>query len=141
MEIIEKYFTPNKYSRPQLKLHSVQKIVVHWISQPSTALNNIKYYSGIATRYGGFQAVIDHDGIIYRTLPYDEKTYGCGTTNYDDYTKLGKELKDTYGSPNNVTHNIELCHPDYTGKPTDETYNALIEYVAFLCDKFNLEST
>lgn len=139
MNIIRKYLTPNKYARPEIKLDSIQKIVVHWISQPSTALNNIKYYSGIATRYGGFQAIIDHDGTIYEAMPYDEKTYGCGTLDYNNYTVLGKYLKDTYGSPNNVTFNIELCHPDLTGKPTDKTYEALLEYLVYLCTEFELD--
>ncbi len=43
-----------------------------------------------------------------------------------------------YGLPNYATYNIEFCHPDYSGKPSDATYEALIEYVTYLLDEFNL---
>jgi len=143
MNIIEQFIIPNKYTRPQIQLTSVQKIVIHWISQTSSAQNNIIYCSTMPTnpnpRYCGFQSVIDKDGTIYKTMPFGEKTYGCGTADYNNYTKLGKQLYDDFGSPNNVTFNIELCHPDMTGKPTVETYKGIVEYVAYLCNVFTLD--
>ena len=34
---------------------------------------------------------------------------------------------------------IECCHPDETGKFTDETYASLVQLTAFLCVKYGLD--
>ena len=41
-------------------------------------------------------------------------------------------------SRNIDTVSIECCHPDETGKFTDETYRSLVQLTAWLCVKFNL---
>ena len=45
MTITEMFLTPNKYSRPQIKLEKVTKIAVHYVGNPrSTAKNNRDYF-------------------------------------------------------------------------------------------------
>ena len=41
-------------------------------------------------------------------------------------------------SRNQDSVSIECCHPDETGKFNRETYESLVELVAFLCGKFDL---
>ena len=41
-------------------------------------------------------------------------------------------------SRNIDTVSIECCHPDDTGKFTDETYVSLVQLTAWLCVKFDL---
>ena len=48
-------------------------------------------------------------------------------------------IKESLGSyPNNSTIGLELCHPDWTGRFTKETYGAAVELTATLIKQFNL---
>ena len=48
MQITEKLLTPNKYSRPQIKLAKVTKIAVHYVGNPgTTAINNRNYFESL----------------------------------------------------------------------------------------------
>lgn len=39
---------------------------------------------------------------------------------------------------NSDTVSIEVCHPDETGKFTEETYRSLVQLTSWLCVKFGL---
>ena len=40
---------------------------------------------------------------------------------------------------NNDTVSIETCHPDESGKFTEDTYKSLVQLTAWLCTKFGLD--
>lgn len=123
MKITEMFLTPSKYVRPQIKLAKVTKIAVHYVGNPNTsALANRNYFENCGktgARYVSSHYIIGLDGEIIQCIPLDEWSY-C--TN----------------QANGYSISIECCHPDSTGKFTDETEKSLAELCAFLCRKFGL---
>lgn len=124
MQIKQMLLTPNKYSRPQIKLSKVTAVAVHYVGNPgSTAEGNRNYFeslkSGANGTYASSHYIIGLQGEIVQCTPENEQSY-C--TN----------------QANSYTISIEHCHPDGTGKPTAQTYDSLIELVADLCKRYKL---
>lgn len=123
MKINEMFLTPNKYSRPGIKLEKVEKIAVHYVGNPkSTAKNNRDYFENLKdtrARYVSAHFVIGLDGEIIQCIPLNEWSY-C--TN----------------QANGYSISIECCHPDATGKFNKATEDSLVELCAYLCEKFGL---
>lgn len=116
--------TPNKYSRPQTKIGTIKRIVIHWIGNVgTTAENNAKYFNSLKDGRGTYASshyIIGNDGVIIRCVPENEVAYHAS-------------------SANNYSIGIEVCHPDNTGKYTDAAYKALIELLVDLCNRYKLE--
>lgn len=115
--------TPNDYSRPQIALEEVNGIVVHYTANPgSTAIQNRDYFEGLKdnqTTQASAHFIIGLDGEIVQCIPTAEIAYASNSRNAD-------------------TISIECCHPDETGKFTDETYQALIKLTTYLMGYFDL---
>ena len=125
MKITEMFLTPNKYSRPGIKLEKVEKIAVHYVGNPkSTAKNNRDYFETLKdthARYVSAHFIIGLDGEIIQCIPLNEWSY-C--TN----------------QANGYSISIECCHPDSTGKFNKATEDSLVELCAYLCKKFGLSA-
>lgn len=123
MKITEMLLTPNKYSRPSIKLDRVTKIAVHYVGNPkSTAKNNRDYFENLKNtheRYVSAHFIIGLEGEIIQCIPTDEWSY-C--TN----------------QANGYSISIECCHPDNTGKFHKATEDSLTELCTYLCRKFGL---
>lgn len=124
-DIIEMFLEPNEYSRPQLALKKVNGVVVHYTANPGTnAESNRNYFNNLkdtkATKVSS-HFVIGLDGKIIQCIPLDEVAYASNNRNSD-------------------TISIECCHPDKSGKFTDETYQSLVALTAWLCGTYNLKS-
>ncbi|WP_427340663.1 peptidoglycan recognition protein family protein [Caloranaerobacter sp. DY30410] len=136
--IIENYITPNKHSRPQKPLKNIKGIVIHWVANPkSSAKSNRDYFENRKygkTGYGSAHEIIDLNGDIILCIPDNEIAYHVGSK---IYTKEALERLSSY--PNNCTYGIECCHLDWEGNMTKETYNSLVERLADLCLKYNLD--
>lgn len=117
------FLTPNKYSRPGIKLEKVTKIAVHYVGNPkSTAKSNRDYFENLKDtheRYVSAHFIIGLEGEIIQCIPTDEWSY-C--TN----------------QANGYSISIECCHPDSTGKFNKATEDSLAELCAYLCRKFGL---
>lgn len=126
MIIKDMIITPNKWSRPQTKIGTIKRIVVHYVGNAgSTAENNAKYFEGLKNGRGTYASahyIIGNDGVVIRCVPENEVAYHASKAN--EYS-LG----------------IEVCHPDSTGKYTDLAYKSLIELLADLCSRYKLEPT
>ena len=126
IEIKDMLITPNKWSRPQTKIGTIKNIVVHWIGNAgSTAENNAKYFDSLKDGRGTYASshyIIGNDGVVIRCVPENEVAYHAS-------------------SANNYSIGIEVCHPDNTGEYTDLAYNALIELLVDLCERYKLEPT
>lgn len=122
-KITEMFLTPNKYSRPQIKLEKVKKIAVHYVGNPNTsALANRNYFENCGktgTRYVSSHYIIGLSGEIIQCIPLNEWSY-C--TN----------------QANGYSISIECCHPDATGKFTAATEKSLAELCAWLVEKYGL---
>lgn len=64
--------------------------------------------------------IVGLDGEIVQCLPLYEKSAATNQRNID-------------------TISIEVCHPDETGKFSEETYAALIRLAAWLCEELQLD--
>ncbi len=122
--ITEMFLTPNEYSRPQTPLTEVNSIVIHYTANPGTgAESNRNYFENLRiskTTSASSHFVIGLEGEIIQCMPLDEVSFASNDRNND-------------------TISIECCHPDATGKFSDETYRALTALVAWLCCEYNLD--
>lgn len=115
--------TPNEYSRPQIGLEKVNDIVVHYVDEPgSTAQQNRDYFESLKDGSGrsvSSHFVISLDGSVIQCVPLGEVAYASNHRNSD-------------------TISIECCHPDDTGKFTDDTYESCVNLAAWLCYAFEI---
>ena len=122
MKITDALLTPNKYSRPQIQLKSVKKVVLHYVGNPNTsAMANRNYFENQKNggRYVSSHYIVGLDGEILRCVPENEVAYCSNQAN-------------TYSI------SIECCHPDATGKFTEETTDSAAELCAYLLKKYGL---
>ncbi|MCI7468513.1 MAG: peptidoglycan recognition family protein [Lachnospiraceae bacterium] len=115
--------TPNKYSRPEIKLEKVKGIVVHYTANPgSTAMENRNYFEGLKDSHATHASshfVIGLEGEIVQCIPTKEEAYASNERNSD-------------------TLSIECCHYAEDGKFSDRTYSSLVKLCAYLCHRFGL---
>lgn len=132
MQIKEMLITPNPYSRPQKKIGKVKNIVIHWIGNAgTTAENNAKYFDGLKVGkknsadnyiYASSHYIIGNDGVVVRCVPEGEVAYHASKAN-------------------GYSIGVEICHPDWNGKPTQRAYESLAKLLVELCRKYKLEPT
>ncbi|MDR7856075.1 peptidoglycan recognition family protein [Tissierella sp.] len=139
-EIITSLLSPNIYSRPQSKMLGIKGIGIHWVGNAnSKAINNRNYFENLKNqtatpkRYASSHEVIGLDGEVIICLPKTEVAYHVGAKSYK---ARAKQL--LANSPNRYLYGIEACHPDWSGKFNDKTYNTLINRVADLLIEFDL---
>lgn len=132
MQIKEIFITPNPYSRPQKKIGKIKNIVIHWIGNAgTTAENNAKYFDGLKVGkknstgdyiYASSHYIIGNDGVVVRCVPENEVAYHASDAN-------------------SYSIGVEVCHPDWTGKPTQKAYESLVNLLVELCKRYKLEPT
>ncbi|MBC8579248.1 peptidoglycan recognition protein family protein [Zhenhengia yiwuensis] len=132
MQIKEMFITPNPYSRPQKKIGQIKNIVIHWIGNAgTTAENNAKYFDGLKVGkknstgdyiYASSHYIIGNDGVVVRCLPESEVAYHASKAN-------------------SYSIGMEICHPDWSGKPTEKAYDSLVNLLVELCRRYKLEPT
>ena len=122
MKITDALLTPNRFSRPQIPLKTVKQVVLHYVGNPnSTAMANRSYFENQKNggRYVSSHYIVGLDGEILRCVPENEVAYCSNRAN-------------TYSI------SIECCHPDATGKFTEETTASAAELCAYLLKKYGL---
>lgn len=132
MQIKEMFITPNPYSRPQKKIGQIKNIVIHWIGNAgTTAENNAKYFDGLKVGkknstgeyiYASSHYIIGNDGVVVRCVPESEVAYHASKAN-------------------SYSIGVEICHPDWSGKPTEKAYDSLVNLLVELCRRYKLEPT
>lgn len=122
--IREELLTVNPYSRPGEYLERVNAVVIHYVGNPgSTAEQNRSYFQGLAdsgATSASSNLIVGLDGETLLCVPLNEIAYCSNSRNAD-------------------TISIEFCHPDDTGEPTEETYDALVRLTAWLCELYGLD--
>src|SRR5574344_1607900 len=101
--------TPSEYNRPQTK-----------IIPPSIAWHYLENLRNTHQTYASCHFIVGLKGEILQLIPEDEKSF-C--TNW----------------ANNYTISIECCHPDKTGKFTNETYCSMVWLGAYLMRKYKIK--
>ena len=109
-------------SRRGVYLEGVRDIVIHYVGNPgSTAQQNRDYYANSSSEVSS-HFVIGLNGEIIQCIPLHEKSSASNHRNKD-------------------TISIEVCHPDESGKFTDETYDSLVKLTVWLCEVCGLDSS
>lgn len=123
-ELDVQLLTINPYSRPGIVLDKVKGIVIHYTANPgTTARENRNYFEGLKDSQitkASSHFIIGLDGEIVQCIPSNEIAYASNDRNCD-------------------TIAIECCHPDASGKFTDETYQSLVKLTAWLCCEFQVD--
>ena len=116
--------TPNDWSRPGIKVKSIDKIVVHYLGNPeTTAQENRDYFESLKNlqdTYMSANYVVGMDGEIIQCVPDGEVAWASNRANY-------------------YSISIENCHHDSSGRFTDATYWSDVHLVAYLTEKYDLE--
>ena len=113
----------NEYSRPGIESDGITGIVIHYTANPgSTAQENRDYFEGLKDTHetsASSNFVVGLEGEIIQCVPTWEVAYASNERNKD-------------------TISIECCHPDETGKFTEETYQSMVQLTAWLCRQYSL---
>ena len=109
-------------SRRGVMLEGVRNIVIHYVGNPgTTAQQNRDYYASRSSDVSS-HFVIGLKGEVIQCIPLHEKSSASNHRNKD-------------------TISIEVCHPDESGKFTDETYDSLVKLTVWLCEVCGLDSS
>ncbi len=107
-------------SRRGEALEAVRDIAVHYVANPgSGAMANRNYFnSPDSTTSSHF--VVGLEGEVILCVPLDEKSSATNERNRD-------------------TISIEVCHPDETGRVSQQTSASLIRLLSYLLEEFDLD--
>ena len=109
-------------SRRGVMLEGVRNIVIHYVGNPgTTAQQNRDYYANPSSEVSS-HFVIGLKGEIIQCIPLHEKSSASNHRNKD-------------------TISIEVCHPDESGRFTDETYDSLVKLTVWLCEVCGLDGS
>lgn len=117
--------TINPYSRPGKKIGPIKNIVVHWVGNAnSTAISNRNYFESLKEKksFASAHYIVGLQGEVIQCVPEGEIAYHANNSN-------------------SYSIGIEVCHPDWIGKFSNVTYGSLVELLADLCKRYNLEPT
>lgn len=125
MNVDEKLLPINPMSRPGIKLDFVEKIVVHYVNTPgSTAIVNRNYFESLKYQdriSASVHYIIGLNGEVIKIIPEDEIAYHSGNKLF-----------------NRKSIGIENTYLDSSGKFTIDTYNSLVNLLADICNRYNL---
>lgn len=108
-------------SRRGEQLEDVRDVVIHYVGNPgTTAQQNRDYYANPQSEVSS-HFLVGLEGEIILCVPLDEKSSASNHRNRD-------------------TISIEVCHPDSSGKFTEESYQALVKLTAWLLDAARLDA-
>lgn len=123
-DIREDFLTISEYNRPGTELACVKNIFVHYTANPKTsAAQNRSYFENLGVtheRAASAHFIIGYEGEIIQCIPLDEEAYAVVERNGDSIS-------------------IECCYLAQDGSFTQETYDSLVEMLAWLLDQYDLE--
>lgn len=112
--ISREYIPTAVTARSGVLLADYQGVVIHYVGNPGTsAAGNRNYFATPGTEVCS-HFVVGLEGEILQCVPLWEQSVASNSRNRD-------------------TISIEVCHPDDTGKFTQETYAALVNLTTWLC--------
>ena len=113
----------NEWSRPGIKVDSIEKVVVHYLANPkTTAQENHDYFESLKNLQNTYMSanyVVGLNGEIIQCVPDGEVAWASNEANY-------------------YSISVENCHPTGTGKFNSPTYWSLVHLVAYLTEKYDL---
>lgn len=107
------YIKPSR-ARTTEKLTGIHNIVIHYTGNPGTTAKQNRSYFGQPDTLVCSHFLVGLRGEIIQCLPLDEQSAASNHRNVD-------------------TISIEVCHPDSSGKFTDDSYASAVKLAAWLC--------
>ena len=139
MTLIQRLLNPGPYTRPQIPLTEVSALIYHWVGNAGTnAEQNERYFNSLAEegpRHGSYHYLVDLDGTVYQLIPDNEVAWHGGPA---EKTKPGIATA-LPKLPNYCTIGISYCHEDWTGIPSLQVYESLLNIGLFLCEKYGID--
>lgn len=128
------WLTPNDFSRPGHVLGAV----IHWFENPGQSAEGCWEYfeerKNGKLDYGGANDLLGLLGEVIHAIPYTERTHHVGSEWYRP------EAVALFGPrPNWTTLGVEWAHPDWTGKPLDQTYASGVVIYARMSAEFEFD--
>ena len=124
IKIKQMLLTPSEYTRPQTKIKPTA-IAWHYVGNPNTtAVANRNYFESLKDNRktkASSHYIIGLEGEIIQCIPDLEKSF-C-TNDANDYTI-----------------SVECCHPDNTGRFTEETYRSMVWLGKYLMQKHGIKN-
>ncbi len=111
----------NGSGRRGVALEELNAIVVHYVGNPGTTAQQNRDYFAQETTQVSSHFLVGLEGEIIQCVPLWEKSSATNDRNRD-------------------TISIEVCHPDDSGVFTQESYDALVQLTAWLCDLCGFDS-
>ncbi len=107
-------------SRRGEQLQDIRSIVIHYVGNPgTTARQNRDWYANPQSEVSS-HFLVGLEGEVIQCIPLNEYSSASNHRNGD-------------------TISIEVCHPDDSGKFTDESYASLVRLTAWLVDACRLD--
>lgn len=141
MQIIKDFLPINEYTRPDIDLHEVLAVIIHYTAVPNGTAQNIRdAFAGWSIhekRYGSTHYAVDSEEII-QMIPEDEVSYGANE--HPSQIELLRDTDPEYrgGNANLNTIQIEICIEDDWQFAT-ETEAKAIQLAKYVCDKYGLD--
>lgn len=136
MEFIEAFLEPNRFSRPQTPMDSVQALIIHYVGYPGAKARDVRNYFNNLPRinannngsiYASSHYIVGLDGEVIYDVPESEVAYHAGGRHYSHTAqKLFYNKKRRRVWPHDRCIGIEVCHPDETGEFLPATRDALV---------------
>lgn len=124
MNIDKQYLTISNYNRPGTKRSRTVAVACHYIGNPGTSAQaNRNYFENLRITHimkASCHYIIGLKGEIIQLIPEEEISWATNQAN-------------------SYTISIEGCHPDSTGKFTEETYKSYVELCADICKRWGLD--
>lgn len=128
---IDKFIKPNKYSRPQIKLTAVRKIVIHWTANfGATANGHYNYFNTLDGRYASAHLFVDKVEALC-IIPLNEVAYHANDGTY-------KGIQELKPNANLLSVGIEMC-VEKDGSFHPDTIKRTIEVAVELCKMYKLD--
>lgn len=132
--IERQYLPPQTLRRPATKNKGIIFIVAHDTGNDgSTAKANVSYFCNSANEIAASAHVFVDDHNIIECIPLNEKAYHVRYNVTTDNELYGCNANDN-------AIGVELCYSNKRGRIDNaEAYKRYVWYMAYLCDKFNLD--
>jgi len=134
---VNKYIQPNKWSRPQSKLTTVKKIIIHWTANSgASAENHYRYFNNLTGRYASAHFFVDRKDKLC-IIPLDEITYQANDVQKYVSGKAYRGVSALLPNANFRAIGIEMC-VEKDGTIHAETIANAVAVATELCKKYGL---
>lgn len=123
IKVQQELLSISDYSRPGVKMESIENIVIHYASVPgTTAADKRDFYESLKDKKESTESVhfiVDLDGTIVQCIPVTETA--CASKAY-----------------NVKCISIEYCNTGADGSMSNKTYENMVALVAYLCEEYEI---